>query len=102
MVKGNSNILKNSFFEEGGISQNAFFILFVVFLMIIQIGISFKNEEIIIRTRQADYNRFNEGMKSISLKIDLMNWYKRSVIEKKVKGSGLQSSDKLPYVIEKD
>jgi len=31
-----------------------------------------------------------------------MIWYKRTVIEKKVKGSGLKSSDKLPQIIEKN
>ena len=48
MLKGRKKILKVNFFEEGGISNNALFILFVVSLMAIQIGISFKSENIII------------------------------------------------------
>ena len=102
MIRGKSNIFKNTFFEDGVISRNAFFILFVVCLMVTQIGMSFKSEDTIIKTRKSDKKLFNLGMKSMSLKIDLMDWYKRSVIEKKVKGSGLQSSNKLPYVIEKN
>ena len=48
MLKGRKKILKVNFFEEGGISNNALFILFIVFLMAIQIGISFKSENTII------------------------------------------------------
>ena len=43
---------------------------------------------------------FDLGMKSMSLKTDMMGMYKRSVIEERIKGSGLKTSDKLPYIIE--
>ena len=102
MIKGSSNILTNGFFEDGGISKNAFFIFFIVLLLIIQIGIYFKGEETIIQIRNADKEIFNLGMKSMSSQINLMDWYKRSVIEIKVEDRGLISADKLPYVLEKD
>ena len=40
MLKRRKKTLKVNFFEKGGISNNVTFILFVVLLMIIQIGIS--------------------------------------------------------------
>ncbi len=76
------------------------FILFFVFLIVIQIGVSFKSEDTIIRIRQSEKEIFDLGMKSMSLKTDMMGMYKRSVIEERIKGSGLKTSDKLPYIIE--
>lgn len=76
------------------------FILFFVFLIVIQIGVSFKSEDTIIRIRKSEKEIFDLGMKSMSLKTDMMGMYKRSVIEERIKGSGLKTSDKLPYIIE--
>ena len=95
-----TKILKVSFFEKGGLSNYFLFILFFVFLIVIQIGISFKSEDTIIRIRNCEKEIFDLGMKSMSLKTDMMGMYKRSVIEEKIKGSGLKTSDKLPYIIE--
>ena len=95
-----TKILKVSFFEKGGLSNYFLFILFFVFLIVIQIGISFKSEDTIIRIRKCEKEIFDLGMKSMSLKTDMMGMYKRSVIEEKIKGSGLKTSDKLPYIIE--
>lgn len=89
-----------SFFEKGGLSNYFLFILFIVFLIVIQIGISFKSEDTIIRIRKCEKEIFDLGMKSMSLKTDMMGMYKRSVIEERIKGSGLKTSDKLPYIIE--
>ena len=68
--------------------------------MVIQIGVSFKSEDIIIRIRKSEKEIFDLGMKSMSLKTDMMGMYKRSVIEERIKGSGLKTSEKLPYIIE--
>ena len=95
-------ILKINFFEEGGISNNMLFILFLVFLMVVLIGVSFKTESTIVNIRKSEKQIFDLGMKSMSLKTDMMNLYKRSVIEKKVNGTGLESSDKLPYIIDRN
>ena len=95
-----TKILKVSFFEKGGLSNYFIFILFFVFLIVIQIGISFKSEDTIIRIRKCEKEIFDLGMKSMSLKTDMMGMYKRSVIEERIKGSGLKTSDKLPYIIE--
>ena len=89
-----------SFFEKGGVSNYFLFIIFFVFLIVIQIGVSFKSEDTIIRIRQSEKEIFDLGMKSMSLKTDMMGMYKRSVIEERIKGSGLKTSDKLPYMIE--
>jgi len=89
-----------SFFEKGGVSNYFLFIIFFVFLIVIQIGVSFKSEDTIIRIRQSEKEIFDLGMKSMSLKTDMMGMYKRSVIEERIKGSGLKTSDKLPYIIE--
>ena len=75
-------------------------ILFFVFLLVIQIGVSFKSEDIIIRIMKSEKEIFDLGMKSMSLKTDMMGMYKRSVIEERIKGSGLKTSEKLPYIIE--
>lgn len=69
-------------------------------MLVIQIGISFKSEDLIIRIRNSEKEIFDLGMKSMSLKTDMMGMYKRSVIEERIKGSGLRTSDKLPYIIE--
>jgi hypothetical protein len=102
MLKDKSKILKIDFFEEGGISNNMLFILFLVFLMVVLIGVSFKTESTIVNIRKSEKQIFDLGMKSMSLKTDMMNLYKRSVIEKKVNGTGLESSDKLPYIIDRN
>lgn len=101
-MKDKSKILKINFFEEGGISNNMLFILFLVFLMVVLIGVSFKTESTIVDIRKSEKQIFDLGMKSMSLKTDMMNMYKRSVIEKKVNGTGLESSDKLPYIIDRN
>jgi len=102
MLKDKSKILKINFFEEGGISNNMLFILFLVFLMVVLIGVSFKTESTIVNIRKSEKQIFDLGMKSMSLKTDMMNLYKRSVIEKKVNGTGLESSDKLPFIIDRN
>ena len=101
-MKDKSKILKIDFFEEGGISNNMLFILFLVFLMVVLIGVSFKTESTIVNIRKSEKQIFDLGMKSMSLKTDMMNLYKRSVIEKKVNGTGLESSDKLPFIIDRN
>ena len=93
MKKRRSNILKDSFFERGGISRNVFFILFVVLLMIFQIGISFKSEDTIIKLKKVNQDLFDENMKLISVEINLMNWYKPSVIQSRVISDSLFSLD---------
>jgi len=102
MLKDKSKILKVDFFDKGGISNHSLFILFFVFLMVIQIGVSFKCEDTVVKIRKSDKQIFDLGMKSMSLRTDMMGLYKRSVIEKRIKGSGLKTSDKLPYIIEKN
>jgi len=102
MLKGRKKILKINFFEKGGISNNATFILFIVFLMAIQIGISFKSENTIISIRESEKRIFDLGMKSMSLRTEMMGLYKRSVIENKLKESELKTSNKLPFIIERD
>ena len=102
MLKGRKKILKVNFFEKGGISNNTTFIIFIVLLMIIQIGISFKSENTIISIRKSEKQIFDLGMKSMSLTTEMMGLYKRSVIEDRLKESELKTSDKLPFIIERD
>ena len=101
MLKRRKKTLKVNFFEKGGISNNALFILFVVFLMAIQIGISFKSENTIIVIRESEKQIFDLGMQSMSLTTEMMGLYKRSVIENILKESELKTSDKLPFIIER-
>ena len=103
MLKGKKKILKVNFFEKGGISNNSTFIFFVVFLMVIQIGISLKSENTIIAIRESDKKIFDLQMKLRSLTIEMDGMYKRSVIESKLReeDSKLKTSDKLPLIIEK-
>ncbi|MDA9663606.1 FtsL-like putative cell division protein [bacterium] len=100
MLKKNNRQI--NFFEKGGMSNNAMFILFIVFLIVIQIGVSFKSENTAVEIRKLEKKIFDLGMKSMSLKTDMMWLYKRSVIENMTKINGLKSSDKLPYIIEKN
>ena len=101
MLKGRKKTLKVNFFEKGGISNNVTFILFIVLLMIIQIGISLKSEKTIILIRESEKKIFDLQMKSRSLTIKMMGLYKRSVIKAKLKDSELIDSDKLPLIIER-
>ena len=101
MLKRRKKTLKVNFFEKGGISNNVTFILFIVFLMIIQIGISLKSEKIIIAIRESEKQIFDLGMKSMSLTTEMMGLYKRSVIENILEESELKTSDKLPFIIER-
>ena len=100
-MKKSNNIFKGNFFEKGGISNQAPFIIFVVFLIILQIGISFKSIDVIIETNEINKEIFYLGRQSISLKTKLMGLYKRSVVEQKVKDFDLETSGKLPFVLEK-
>ncbi|MDG1718372.1 MAG: FtsL-like putative cell division protein [Flavobacteriales bacterium] len=101
MLKRRKKTLKVNFFEKGGISNNVTFILFVVLLMIIQIGISLKSEKTIIAIRESEKKIFDLQMKSRSLTIKMTGLYKRSVIKAKLKDSELIDSDKLPLIIER-
>ena len=103
MLKGKKKILKVNFFEKGGLSNNSTFIFFVVFLMVIQIGISLKSENTIIAIRESEKKIFDLQMKLRSLTIEMDGMYKRSVIESKLleEDSKLIDSDKLPLIIEK-
>ena len=104
MLKTRKKGLKVSFFEKGGISNNGTFILFVVFLMVIQIGISFKSENTIIEIRQSEKQIFDLRMKSMSLITEMTGWYKPSVIERRLREeeSELKNADKLPSIIERE
>ena len=103
MLKGRKKILKVNFFEKGGISNNTTFIIFIVLLMIIQIGISLKSENTIIEIRKSEKQIFNLKMKSRSLTIEMTGLYKRSVIKKRLEeyASELETSKKLPLIIER-
>ena len=102
MLKGKKKILKVNFFEKGGISNNSTFIFFVVFLMVIQIGISLKSENTIIAIRESEKKIFDLQMKLRSLTIEMDGLYKRSVIKNKLEEeSELKTSDKLPLIIER-
>tara|TARA_B100000809_G_C14881197_1_gene439239 strand:- start:285 stop:596 length:312 start_codon:yes stop_codon:yes gene_type:complete len=103
MLKGRKKILKVNFFEKGGISNNTTFIIFIVLLMIIQIGISLKSENTIIEIRKSEKQIFDLRMKSRSLTIEMTGLYKRSVIADRLKEeeSELKTSDKLPLIIER-
>jgi cell division protein FtsL len=102
MLKDSTKILKINFFDKGGISSNMLFILFVVFIIVVMISVSFKSETTNIEIRKSEQKIFDLGMKSMSLKTDMMHLYKRSVIEKRVEGTGLETSKKLPYIIERN
>ena len=109
MLKERKKILKVNFFEKGGISNNTTFIIFIVLLMIIQIGISLKSENTIIEIRKSEKQIFDLQMKSMSLTIEMTGLYKRSAIEGRLEiedrleeeGSKLKTSDKLPLIIER-
>ena len=102
MLKG-KKALKVNFFEKGGISNNTTFIIFIVVLMILQIGISLKSENTIIEIRESEKKIFDLEMKLRSLSIEMDGMYKRSVIENRLKEeeSELTTSDKLPLIVER-
>lgn len=103
MLKGRKKILKVNFFEKGGISNNTTFIIFIVILMIIQIGISLKSENTIIEIRESERKIFDLEMNLRSLSIEMDGMYKRSVIENRLKeeDSELKTSNKLPLIVER-
>ena len=102
MIKRRSNILKDNFFEEGGISRNAFFIFFIAFLMCIQVGVSFKSEDVMIQIRESEKKLF--ALKQESDKYVFENTLSRSEISELLAdiGSDLQPPDTSPrYLVKK-
>ena len=67
--------------------------------MIFQIGISFKSEDTIIKLKKVNQDLFDGNMKLISVEINLMNWYKPSVIQSRVISDSLFSLELSSRVI---
>ena len=96
------SILKGEFIADHNNQKYAPFLLMLVVLILINISISFRAERLLKESISLEEEVADLRLVYITTKSDLMSMYKRSVVEQKVKEFDLQTSDKLPYVLEKE
>ena len=76
------------------------FLLLIVFLLLVNIRVSFNAEKLQKRSIKLEHEVADLRLTYITTKSELMNLYKRSEIEKMVENQGLKTSLNPPYIIE--
>ena len=76
------------------------FLLLIVFLLLINIRVSFNAEKLQKRSIKLEQEVADLRLTYITTKSELMNLYKRSEIEKMVENQGLKTSLNPAYIIE--
>ena len=99
ILKGKNNLLNKSFFEQGGISSNAWFIFYIAFLLSMVILIPKWNHILNSKIKVSEEHIYNLQMEAKENEIMLMKYYKRSNILKNVEHLDLKFSDEVPEVI---
>ena len=106
MIKKRSNnkpflsLLKGDFLMRNNNQKNVPFILFIVFLLLVNISISFHAVRLVKHINKLEKEIYNSRLVYITMKSDLMHFYQRSVIEEKVLEIGLITSINPPNIIE--
>ncbi|MBE50789.1 MAG: hypothetical protein CMP51_03770 [Flavobacteriales bacterium] len=99
ILKGKNNLLNQSFFEQGGISTNAFFIFYIAFLLSMVILIPRWNHILNSKIKVSEDHIYNLQMEAKESEIILMRYYKRSNFLKHVDHLDLKFSDDVPEFI---
>ena len=76
------------------------FLLLIVFLLLVNIRVSFNAEKLQKRSIKLEHEVADLRLTYITTKSELMNLYKRSEIEKMVKNQGLKTSLNPAFIIE--
>ena len=96
------SLLRGDFLMRNNNQKNIPFILFIVFLLLVNISISFNAVGLVRDLARLEKEVYDLRLVYITTKSDLMHYYKRSVIEEKVSSFGLKTSINPPYIIEKN
>lgn len=94
------SILKGEFIADQNNQKYAPFLLMLVGLVLINISISFRAERLLKESISLEQEVADLRLVYITTKSDLMNMYRRSVVEDLVKTTGLKTSLTPPVIID--
>ena len=104
VVKENTSsllsVLKGEFIADQGNQKYIPFLLFIVFLILLNIRISFRAEHLLKESISLEREVADLRLVYITTKSDLMSMYRRTVIEEVVADKGLSTSLNPPIIIE--
>ena len=96
------SILRGEFIADQNNQKYIPFLLFMVFLILLNIRISFRAEHLLKESISLEQEVADFRLLYITTKSDLMSVYRRSVIEEIVADKGLKTSLTPPIIIEKN
>jgi len=96
------SILRGEFIANQNNQKYIPFLLFMVFLILLNIRISFRAEHLLKESISLEQEVADFRLLYITTKSDLMSMYRRSVIEEIVADKGLKTSLTPPIIIEKN
>ena len=94
------SILRGEFIADQNNQKYIPFLLFIVFLILLNIRISFRAEHLLKDSIALEQEVTDLRLVYITTKSDLMSMYRRSVIEEIVADKGLKTSLTPPIIIE--
>ena len=95
-----SSIFKGEFIIEKSNTRLIPFLLMIVILGLLNIRSSFHAEQLLKKTISLEKEVANLRLTAITTKSELMNYYRRSVVEGLVENQGLKTSLTPPQIIE--
>jgi len=96
------SLLKGDFFSKRKNVRYIPFLFFIVFLILLNIRISFRAERLLKESISLEQAVVDFRLEYITTKSDLMSMYRRSVIEEIVADKGLKTSLTPPFIIKKN
>ena len=96
------SILRGEFIADQNNQKYIPFLLFIVFLILLNISISFRAERLLKESISLEQAVVDFRLEYITTKSDLMSMYRRSVIEEIVADKGLKTSLTPPFIIKKN
>ena len=96
------SILRGEFIADKSNQKYIPFLLFIVLLILLNIRISFRAEQLLKESISLDQEVADLRLVYITTKSDLMSMHRRSVIEEVVADKGLKTSLTPPIIIEKN
>ena len=95
------SILRGEFIADQNNQKYIPFLLFIVFLILLNISISFRAERLLKESISLEQEVADLRLEYITTKSDLMSMYRRSVIEEVVADKGLKTSLTPPTIMKK-
>ena len=96
------SILRGEFIADQNNQKYIPFLLFIIFLILLNIRISFRAERLLKESISLEREVADLRFMYIATKSDLMSVYRRSVIEEIVADEGLKTSLTPPIIIKKN